>query len=90
MAIVSFPMQSGVFAGMTKEQLEAARSSAQQALLDLLSGNKAVELTYAQGDGSKSVKYTQASMANLRYLIGQLNAALTGMPSRRAIGLVYR
>ena len=62
--------------GMTDAQLQAALASAQQAYLELRSGNKAVTVEYAQGDGSRSVTFQTTNLASLRLFIGELQAAL--------------
>lgn len=68
--------RTSIFAGMPRAQLEAALMNAQQAYLELSTGAKAVTLSYAQGNGSKSVTYQQTSMSNLVGLIKQLQAQL--------------
>lgn len=68
--------QIGLFAGMTNAQLTAALATAQQAYLDISSGAKVVTISYAQGDGSKTVTYQQSGLANLTQLIRQLQQAL--------------
>lgn len=61
---------------MSNTQLQAALATAQQAYLDLSSGAKVVTASYTQGDGSKSVTYTAASLPNIVALIKQLQAQL--------------
>lgn len=80
-----------MFSGMTPEQLQALLARAQTAYADLMMGSKGESFTYTQGDGTKSVTYTRANIANLTFLVSQLKQAL-GMPgSRRApIRPVYR
>lgn len=65
-----------IFAGMPQQQLQEDLNRAQRAYSKLLSGEKEVSLSYTQGDGSKSVTYTQTNMANLVVLIKQLQAQL--------------
>ncbi len=84
-----FPVPSGVFAGMTEAQLRAALTYAQAALISLLTDKQPVSVSYAQGDGSKSVTYQQGSEDGLRMLIRQLNFAL-GQSGRRAIWPTFR
>ncbi|BCF88681.1 MULTISPECIES: gpW family head-tail joining protein [Paraburkholderia] len=67
---------SSPYYGMSDAQLQAALAQAQQALIDLRTGEKAVTVSYAQGDGSRSVTFQQTSMANLRMLIAELQQAL--------------
>ena len=82
------PPTSGPFAGMAVAQLQAALATAQQALVDLETGAKVATVSYAQGDGNRSVTYARADSGRLRQLIGELQAAL-GMRSRRAIGVRF-
>jgi len=46
------------------------------ALLDLEAGGKVVTVSYAQGDGSRSVTYSQADRAGLRQTILEVQSAL--------------
>lgn len=74
-------MAPGLFSGMSVTQLQTALNTAQQAYLDLSTGQKTVTVSYAQGDGSRSVTFTQTSVTNLAVLIRQLQQQL-GMISR--------
>lgn len=65
-----------IFYGMTTDERVAALASAQKAYLELSTGSKAVTLSYTQGDGGKSVTFTQASLVNLTILIKQLQVSL--------------
>lgn len=78
------------FAGMPVEQLRAALSSAQAALIDLQTGKAYSSLSYAQGDGSKSVTKRVTSVAEVTALIAQLQRALGIGGRRRMIGFVFR
>lgn len=82
--------KTSLFAGMSQQQLQAALASCQQAYIDLQSGGKVASVSYAQGDGSRAVTYTQANMAALAALIKQLQQQL-GMPGvrRRALRPVF-
>ena len=71
----------GIFAGMDDSVLRAQLQSAQLALIELQSGARNVTLSYAQGDGSKSVTRKIASVAECTALIQQL---------QRALGIVTR
>lgn len=68
-----------------------AYANAQQAYIDLSTGNKVLVAGYAQGDGNKSVTYTKADLASIVALIKQLQAQM-GMITRgrRPIGFSYR
>jgi hypothetical protein len=67
---------SSPYYGMTDQQLMAAISAAQQAYIDLRTGKKVVNVSYAQGGGSRSATFQQTDMANLRLLIAELQQAL--------------
>lgn len=79
---------SGVFAGMAVPALQAALTSAQAALINLETGGLVATVSYAQGEGNRSVTYTRADSGRLRQLIADLQAAL-GIRSRRAIGVRF-
>lgn len=80
-----------LFTGMSRAELEAALSAAQQALIQLQLGKKGVSFSYTQGNGTKSVTYTPTSVASLAQLIQALQRAL-GMPGagRRPLRFAYR
>jgi hypothetical protein len=73
---MSGTIQSGTFAGMSRDLLIARRAALQEALLSLAAGEKAVTVAYAQGTGSRSVTYTAADDTKIRLLIRQINLAL--------------
>lgn len=77
------------FSGMSTTQLQAALAQAQQAYINLMSGARTVTLTYAQGDGSKSVTYDTVAggVAQIRMLIQELQVALGNLrrPCRRFV-----
>lgn len=82
---------TSIFAGMTTAQLQLALANAQQAYLDLSSGAKVVTAAYTQGNGTKSVTYTAASLPDLVALIKQLQAQLGIVcQGRRPIKFRYR
>lgn len=66
--------------GMSKEQLEAALEVAQQAYLELASGNKGVSFSYSQGDGTRSVSYQKTQLSDLLALIQMIQAELGLIP----------
>jgi hypothetical protein len=79
-----------IFAGMTTLQMQQALTAAQKAYLELSTGSKGVTFSYTQGDGAKSVTYTQASLANLTVLIKQLQVELGILcRARRPMRFVY-
>lgn len=69
-------MNSYALDGISLADLQSQLSATQTALLQLGSGQKVVTVSYAQGNGSKSVTYSQASMANIRATIMELQAAI--------------
>ncbi len=81
-----FNPNSSVLAGMDRASLQAALNTAQQVYLELSSGAKGVSFSYAQGDGTRSVTYSQADISGLLALIQTLQAQLGIVPRpRRAI-----
>lgn len=78
-----FNANSSLLAGMTTAQLQTALSNAQQAYIELAAGSKGVSFSYSQGDGNRSVTYTQTTMAQLMSLIQLLQAQLGIVPSPR-------
>lgn len=73
---VRFNPRTSIFAGMPRHLLEQSLAEAQRAYVELSSGAKVVTAAYVQGDGSKSVTYTQASLPNIVVLIKELQAQL--------------
>ncbi len=80
---------SSPLAGMTREQLTAALSAAQTAYIQLMTGTRAVELSYAQGDGSRTVKYEKVDQQMLEQFIEMLKLQL-GMPAQRRRPLKFK
>ena len=78
-----------LFDGMTQVQLQAALVAAQSALIDLQTGKAFSSMSYAQGDGAKSVSRRVTSVAEVSALIAQLQAALGIGRRRRAIRMIY-
>ncbi len=82
---------TGLFAGMTTQQLQTALAGAQQAYIAIASGAQGESYAYTQGDGSKSVTYTRANLDQLRALISMLQSALgLNRGARRPIRPVWR
>lgn len=77
--------------GIDTATLTTWRTQAQTALNALLTGKQAVEVTYSQGEGNRSVRYTQAKVPELRQYIRNLSLAIGDVPmaGRRAIGLRF-
>ncbi|MBO1325303.1 gpW family protein [Acetobacter sp. TBRC 12305] len=85
-----FNPASSLLAGLSTDQLQAALTSCQLALIGLQSGQSVASVTYAQGDGSKTVTYRQANVADLSAMIRTLQRQL-GVPGtrRRALRPVF-
>lgn len=77
------PQTTGILAGMSRAQLQAMLSSAQQTLVELQLGKKGVSFSYSQGDGTRSVSYQPTSVADITALIMQLQQALGIRHARR-------
>lgn len=85
-----FNSNSSLLAGaMTRDQLQAALTSAQQAYLELSTGAKGVSFSYTQGDGTRSVGYQQTDIGQLTALIQLLQAQL-GIVKRPRVTLRFR
>jgi hypothetical protein len=79
---------TGVFAGMDDAVVRLNLAAAQQALIDLQTGKSIVSMSYAQGDGSKSVTRKMGSVAECTALIAQLQSALGLARGRRPFRFV--
>lgn len=81
---------SSIFAGMDRADLQSQLTALQGAYLELAGGSKVASASYAQGNGSKSVSFTQTSLGTLAVTIRQLQQEL-GITStaRRAIGAKF-
>lgn len=78
-----------IFTGMSPDQLQAALTSAQAALIELQTGKAMASLSYTQGDGAKSITRRVATVAECTALIMQLQQALGLRGPRHARRLVY-
>lgn len=67
---------TSIFAGMPTAQLQALLTAAQNAYTDISLGAKAVNISYAQGDGNKAVTYQMTSLPNVVAFIKQLQVQL--------------
>lgn len=86
-----FDPNSTVLAGMSTAQLQAALAAAQAAYVQLQTGAKVVSVGYAQGDGSRNVTYSQATVAGLTGFIEMLQRQLgMGGRGRRPMIPVFR
>lgn len=85
-----FNPNASLLAGMQTSALRTALANAQQAYIDLSTGAKGESYSYTQGDGSRSVTYSKANIADLAVLIQTLQAQLGIVPSpRRAVRFRY-
>lgn len=71
--------------GISDAQLQTWLTAVQLAIQELTVGGKVSTVSYAQGDGSKSVTYTQSDLSALRMRARMLAAALGLARPRRAI-----
>lgn len=58
------PTQS-ILAGRDTAVMQADLARLQQAYIDVSAGGKIVTVSYTQGDGAKTVSYSQANLADL-------------------------
>lgn len=68
--------RSSLLAGISRESLQVSLQNAQQAYIQLSTGGKIETATYTQGDGSKSITYTRANIAQLANIILMLQQQL--------------
>ncbi|MBS0363684.1 MAG: gpW family protein [Proteobacteria bacterium] len=71
-----------LLSGLSLDQLNANLLAAQSAYNQLMTGGKPVTVSYAQGDGNRSVTYTAAEIGALSQYIRSLQQALN-MPGTR-------
>lgn len=77
-------------AGLTTQQLQANFNAVQAAILALATGQRVVNVSYAQGDGTKSVGYySQIDMGTLQVLLRIYGQALGINGRRRAIRPIF-
>jgi hypothetical protein len=81
---------SGILAGMSEAQLRAALATAQKAYIDLQIGQKVVSVSYAQGNGSRSITYQPTDLPQVTALIQAIQRQLGIGSSRRAVRFIYR
>jgi hypothetical protein len=73
---MAYNPRTSILAGMQTSALQASLAAAQQAYIDLSSGNKGESYSYTQGDGAKAVTYTKANLQDLTALIRLLQSQL--------------
>lgn len=76
MRCIPFNPATSLLAGRPTAQLQQDLANAQQAYIDLMTGSKGESYSYTQGDGTKSVTYTRANVAQLASMIQLLQAQL--------------
>ncbi|MFM0689246.1 gpW family head-tail joining protein [Paraburkholderia strydomiana] len=85
-----FDPNSSLLAGMDQTALRAALVNAQQVYLALSTGGQAESLSYTQGDGTRSVTYTRANLADLAAAIQLMQAQLGIVRApRKALRLTF-
>ena len=77
-------MTSIALTGVAPAMLQTWLGQAQQALADLNSGNNVTTVSYAQGEGNRTVTYTKINAAALRSWISELQQALGVCGARRS------
>lgn len=76
--------------GVSQATLRQWLTDAQQAMHDLATGTKIVQVQYGQGDGNRMVTYKVGDMAALRGYIQELKAQLGITPfGRRPINPIF-
>lgn len=83
MSRTNFNPATSLLAGIPREQLQVSLANAQMAYLQLSSGTKVESASYTQGDGTRSVTYTRADLAQLANVIQQLQMQLGIVPRAR-------
>ena len=78
-----------IFTGMSPALFQQALVEAQQAYIELSTGNKGVSFSYTQGDGSKSVTYRSGNISELAAVIRMLQQEL-GLVCRARRPLQFR
>lgn len=71
-----FCPQDSILAGTSLQQLQTMLAAAQEAYQSLMLGQKAVTVSIAQGDGSRTVSFTPVNQGALVNWIRELQAAL--------------
>lgn len=61
--------RTSILDGVDVGVLQTRLAAMQQAYLDLTTGGKVESAAYAQGDGSRSITYTRANLADLTQAI---------------------
>jgi hypothetical protein len=75
--------RTSILDGISLEVLQARLSVLQQAYLDLMAGGKIVTASYTQGDGARSVTYSQANIGDLTQAILAVQTQIDGLTGQR-------
>lgn len=85
-----FDPNSSLLAGMDLTALQASLAEAQRVYIQLSTGAQEESLSYTQGDGTRSVTYTRANLAQLAAAIQLMQAQLGIVKSpRRAMRISF-
>ncbi|CAB3779368.1 hypothetical protein LMG28688_00819 [Paraburkholderia caffeinitolerans] len=80
----------GVYDGLTTAQLQTQLQALQNAYFALSTGQQVASVSYAQGDGSKSVTYRPADILRLQADIALIQKKLGLSHGRRQIRFAMR
>lgn len=78
-----FDPSRSLLAGMDQTALRQSLAQAQQIYIQLMSGAQGESYSYTQGDGTRSVTYTRANLADLSAAIQLMQAQLNIVDSPR-------
>lgn len=84
-----FDPSTTMLAGVSREVLLQWLTEAQTAYQALMTGSKGESYSYTQGDGTKSITYTRASLPQLAGYITQLQMQLGMRGGRRSMRMRY-
>ncbi|MGJ7611143.1 MULTISPECIES: gpW family head-tail joining protein [unclassified Variovorax] len=74
-----FRRRTSILDGISLEALQAQLAALQKAYLDLMAGGKVATASYTQGDGARSVTYTQANIGDLTQAILAVQTQIDGL-----------
>lgn len=74
--------RTSILDGISLEVLQARLAALQQAYLDLMAGGKVASASYTQGDGARTVTYTQANIGDLTQAILALQTQIDGLTGK--------
>ena len=85
-----FDPNRSMLAGVPSSTVQQWLTDAQAAYAALMTGTRSVTVSYAQGDGARSVTYRPAEMASLAAWIMLLQRQLGLVPARRPLRPYFR